>query len=388
MAAFAAAVQAMQSQVQEKNDEYVSMVQGCSDADHNASEFCAAAEQYAASDPCTELEQQAQEKQVECESDFGSAKVAICAFGTSLQGMYTDWEAVQSFIAKVKGENRTDSLSESDRQLEWEAVQRLSCLLEALRDEGDLSEEAATSCAANRTYPHTFDYLDEEIAALTSSLNFTWGDTLMTFSGYWWTVGSIASEFVRNDAHLTVSYTEGTAPFEICAESSSVPSGQVLVGPPMKPSKNHVAGQVECSKHVQFSVVVNPKGLVSGWGNVFMAHEEDSASAIDHLDTFALHFFDQSTRTRTWVNWHGLPHAYQEYCDVADPLPLNQDTTVVIRLAGGEVNVLYNGTVVCTNTNYGDDTGMGEGVMPVYTSSFAHTAADVVISNLVYTVLP
>mmetsp|Transcript_81077 Transcript_81077/g.216562 ORF Transcript_81077/g.216562 Transcript_81077/m.216562 type:complete len:517 (+) Transcript_81077:67-1617(+) len=221
MEEFTKAVEGMNAMVKQKQNDYIAKIQLCNAADQEAADVCAAAEEFAASDSCKEQREQAHHQQTQCESEYGQAKVAICSFGTALQDKCVDLSEVRSLIAKIKASDRTDSLSESDRQHEWQAVQRLSCLLKALRDEGDLSQEAAATCAASRPYPHTFDYLDARIAELTTATNFTCDEKSMTFSGYWWSTGDKSSDFSRAASNHAVSVQEGTVPFQICGGDAS-----------------------------------------------------------------------------------------------------------------------------------------------------------------------
>mmetsp|Transcript_36923 Transcript_36923/g.88918 ORF Transcript_36923/g.88918 Transcript_36923/m.88918 type:complete len:283 (+) Transcript_36923:69-917(+) len=140
---------------QQKNLE--EKVTECSNAQTNATEMCKTAAEYAETKPCDAKEKALASKVSVCDHSSESASVAICSFGMHLQSKCADLSAVHKRVEDIKESGSESSLSEPDRQEEWAAVQRVICLLEALRDDGDLSTGAATTCAENHPYPKTFD---------------------------------------------------------------------------------------------------------------------------------------------------------------------------------------------------------------------------------------
>mmetsp|Transcript_33877 Transcript_33877/g.71829 ORF Transcript_33877/g.71829 Transcript_33877/m.71829 type:complete len:572 (+) Transcript_33877:337-2052(+) len=381
MEEFTKAVEGMNAIVKQKHDDYLEKIQQCNAADKVALDVCAAAEEFAASDSCKEEREQAQHQQVQCESDYGQAKVAICSFGSALQGKCVDLSEVRSLIAKIKASDRKDSLSESDRQHEWEAVQRLSCLLEALRDEGDLSQQAATTCAASRPYPHTFDYLDARIAQLTTTENFNCDETSVSFSGYWWSTGEKSSEFERVASSHTVSLEDGSTPFLVCSDDGA--AGKELLGSAATVVASNKLGEIEASKHFEVSFVFNPKGTAPGGPNLFQfTIGGNNAKEGDRLPAVWVH--SGSTRLHVRSSRQGN---LNDGCDPEQLPPLNQDTTVLVRVADGEMNVFFNGNNVCKSTNYANPTVVTQPLL-VYASNPWHPSAPATIAHLTYKPLP
>eukprot|EP00451_Oxyrrhis_marina_P047542 CAMPEP_0204449484 /NCGR_PEP_ID=MMETSP0470-20130426/99860_1 /ASSEMBLY_ACC=CAM_ASM_000385 /TAXON_ID=2969 /ORGANISM="Oxyrrhis marina" /LENGTH=439 /DNA_ID=CAMNT_0051449303 /DNA_START=337 /DNA_END=1653 /DNA_ORIENTATION=- len=130
MEEFTKAVEGMNAMVQQKNDAYLLKTQECNDANKMAADVCSAAEQFSASDSCKEKRELAQHQQAQCEAGYGQAKVAICSFGSALQGKCVDLSEVRSLIAKIKASDRKDSLSESDSALPDEARRSAADLAE------------------------------------------------------------------------------------------------------------------------------------------------------------------------------------------------------------------------------------------------------------------
>jgi len=380
MEEFTKAVEGMNAMVQQKNDAYLLKTQECNDANKMAADVCSAAEQFSASDSCKEKRELAQHQQAQCEAGYGQAKVAICSFGSALQDKCVDLSEVRSLISKIKASDRTDSLSESDRQHEWQAVQRLSCLLEALRDEGDLSQQAATTCAASRPYVQTFDYLDARIAQLTTNENFNCDETSVSFSGYWWSTGEESSEFERVASSHTVSLEEGSTPFQVC--SDDVSSGQELLGSAVTLAANNKVGEVEASKHYEISFVLNLKSTPSGWHSVMrFTLGGNNGKEGDRMPALFVRSGDPKLYIRS-----SRQGSMNDGCDPQLP-PLNQDTTVVIRVADGEMNVLYDGTNVCKSTKYASPTVVTQPLL-VYVGDQWYPSAPATIAHLTYKPLP
>mmetsp|Transcript_27568 Transcript_27568/g.66443 ORF Transcript_27568/g.66443 Transcript_27568/m.66443 type:complete len:492 (-) Transcript_27568:41-1516(-) len=214
----AESVAGLQAQVKLKVERYTQLTQQLATADEDAMTKCSTAEKYPVENTCeTQAEEAASETQ-KCSAAHETADLDKCNFGTFLQGKCADLTEVNALIEKIKASERTDSLSEPDRQAEWEATQRLKCLLEALRDEGDLSQDAAAQCAAaeDRAYPKTFDYKTAEIAELTSGDNFSCGETTITFSGSQWSVGENAEDFQKSEDVPEISLAVHSMPFTFC----------------------------------------------------------------------------------------------------------------------------------------------------------------------------
>mmetsp|Transcript_252 Transcript_252/g.560 ORF Transcript_252/g.560 Transcript_252/m.560 type:complete len:575 (+) Transcript_252:64-1788(+) len=384
MEEFTKAVEGMNAMVKQKQNDYIAKIQLCNAADQEAADVCAAAEEFAASDSCKEQREQAHHQQTQCESEYGQAKVAICSFGTALQDKCVDLSEVRSLIAKIKASDRTDSLSESDRQHEWQAVQRLSCLLKALRDEGDLSQEAAATCAASRPYPHTFDYLDARIAELTTAENFTCDETSMTFSGYWWSVGDTSSDFAQIASHPALSLQPGTPAFSICGGFTVNPDELELVGSPAVVTENKKLAEIHVSQDYEVSFVIKPDGVGPNWRNVihFTVGENHGAEG-DRVP--AVWFYSDATKLHIKST---RKSDVNDGCDPEQHLPMHQETTVTIRVAGGEMNVLFDGTNVCKNTNYGDASVVTKPVTVYAADPWYPNVPDATVGNLVYRRLP
>jgi hypothetical protein len=215
----AASVKGLQAQVKLKADHYNKVVQELAAADGTALEACNAAQRYPIENTCTAQLNSVLQQVQRCSVAHETANLDKCSFGSGLQGKCSDLTGVQELVAKIKASDRSDALSEPDRQHEWQAVQRLKCLLEALRDESDLSEDAAATCAADeaRKYPKVFDYKEAEIAELTSAANFACTETKISFSGYSCSVGSKSADFTKSEDKPDVSLVVDTLPFSFCA---------------------------------------------------------------------------------------------------------------------------------------------------------------------------
>mmetsp|Transcript_18202 Transcript_18202/g.43866 ORF Transcript_18202/g.43866 Transcript_18202/m.43866 type:complete len:672 (+) Transcript_18202:72-2087(+) len=218
------AVQGLQAEAELKSRAYTALVAEAAEAQAEAARVCRAADQYAAQDTCAEVKDAALEASRICASDNEAADLAKCSFGGDLQHKCADLTGVNALIAKIKAENRSDALSEPDRNSEWNTVQRLICTLEALRDDGDLSADAAQACAdsEDRKYPNTFNYFSERIAAATSAESFTCTEKTVTFSGEVWSVGQTAQEFEKTSHSPAISLASDTFPFAFCDGQSQV----------------------------------------------------------------------------------------------------------------------------------------------------------------------
>jgi hypothetical protein len=205
----------MVAEVADKERIYNVKVAACAAAQTEAADVCAAAEQYASSDSCLPKREVLSSKTAACDTASASASIAICSFGDQLQTKCGDLTEVEALVAKIRASNRQDDYSEPDRQAEWAAIQRLKCLLEALRDDGDMSTSATQTCADSRPYPKTFDYLDARIAGLACN------HPSFSFSGYSWIMGQTADQCVRSEASLEFTAAADKAPFALCDQSQT-----------------------------------------------------------------------------------------------------------------------------------------------------------------------
>jgi len=188
---------------------------------------CSAVEAFADQEACVAEKSAAQAQSSKCQSNHESARLAKCEFGAELQGKCSDLGDVKDLVSKIQASARDDSLSESDRQDEWQAVQRLTCLLIALRDDGDLSAEAAQKCAADIPYPKTFNYHAAAIAEMEADEQFNCQATTVRFSGVQWSSGDYSGAFQESSSSPAMTYTIGEQPFEFCSLSDS--EGQAKV---------------------------------------------------------------------------------------------------------------------------------------------------------------
>mmetsp|Transcript_38793 Transcript_38793/g.93140 ORF Transcript_38793/g.93140 Transcript_38793/m.93140 type:complete len:768 (+) Transcript_38793:87-2390(+) len=212
----ATSVEGLQAEARAKTQHHAAMSQNCTSWSTRALEDCEAAEKYEAEDECAESRATVTTKKTTCTTRGSNADIAKCAFGAKLQDKCLDLDEITGLIAMIKGQNRTDTFSESDRKQEWEATQRLLCLLEALRDEGDLSQEAAAECAGKTPYPKEFDYKEAEVEALLEGENFSCLETSVAFSGFKWITGPTAADYSKIDDKPAVKVTQGRAPFQFC----------------------------------------------------------------------------------------------------------------------------------------------------------------------------
>jgi hypothetical protein len=214
----AESVKGLQAQVRLKAEHYNALTQQLAAADSAALEACDAAERYPIENTCTTQTNAAFEQSESCSLAHETADLDKCSFGSAVQGKCVDLSGVRDLVAKIKASERSDALSEPDRQQEWQAVQRLKCLLEALRDESDLSQDAAAQCADDeaRRYPRVFDYKEEEITQLTSTANFACTETTVSFSGFKCSTGDSSKDFVKSEDKVALSLEVGSLPFSFC----------------------------------------------------------------------------------------------------------------------------------------------------------------------------
>jgi hypothetical protein len=358
--------------VAEKERVYNQKVAQCSTAQDEAARLCAAAEDYAKTDSCSSSREVLSAKSSTCEHTSESASVAICSFGGQVQTKCADLSAIHDLVTEIKSSSREDSLSEPDRQAEWAAIQRLSCLLEALRDDGDLSTEASQKCADSRPYPKTFDYLDARIAELACD------QTSFSFSGYSWIMGETADQCVRSATSLEFTAAADKAPFALCGENTD---SELVIGEGIKLVKNTKAGEVQASQNFEVSFVVTPHGTVSGWSNI-IHFTQTGKNCCDEGDRMPAVWFYSST-TKLHIR-SGRQGGGNDGCDPTDQLPIGQATKVDIRVQGGKMQVFYSGNKVCETSSYSSPTAPS-GTMVAWAADPWHTASDATLAHLSYT---
>mmetsp|Transcript_32193 Transcript_32193/g.78573 ORF Transcript_32193/g.78573 Transcript_32193/m.78573 type:complete len:579 (+) Transcript_32193:77-1813(+) len=344
----------------------------CSKAQDDAAATCAAAEQYSSSDSCASKREVLGSKTSSCDQSSESASIAICSFGSDLQSKCADLSEVHELIAEIKGSSREDSLSEPDRQAEWAAVQRLTCLLEALRDDGDLSTEATAACAADRKYPKTFDYMSEAIAAITCD------QKSFSFSGYSWIMGPTADECCRSAASLPFTAGADQPAFPVCGEN---PNTELLIGEGSDLVQGTSLGEVQASQNYEVSFVVTPHKTREGWSNL-IHFTQTGKNCCDEGDRMpAVWFFTQSTRLHIRS---GRADGGNDGCDPTEQLPLGKATKIDIRVAEGKMQVFYAGSKVCETSTYASPT-VPTGAMVAYAADPWHNPALAIVSHLTYT---
>mmetsp|Transcript_32194 Transcript_32194/g.78578 ORF Transcript_32194/g.78578 Transcript_32194/m.78578 type:complete len:579 (+) Transcript_32194:77-1813(+) len=344
----------------------------CSKAQDDAAATCAAAEQYSSSDSCASKREVLGSKTSSCDQSSESASIAICSFGSDLQSKCADLSEVHELIAEIKGSSREDSLSEPDRQAEWAAVQRLTCLLEALRDDGDLSTEATAACAADRKYPKTFDYMSEAIAAITCD------QKSFSFSGYSWIMGPTADECCRSAASLPFTAGADQPAFPVCGEN---PNTELLIGEGSELVKGTSVGEVQASENFEVSFVVTPHGTREGWANL-IHFTQTGGNCCNEGDRMPAAWFSTGT-TRLYVR-SGRKGSGNDGCDPTQQLPIGKATKVDVRVADGKMQVFYDGSKACEKNTFGSPT-MPSGTMVAYASDPWYNPALVTLSHLSYT---
>mmetsp|Transcript_90024 Transcript_90024/g.205750 ORF Transcript_90024/g.205750 Transcript_90024/m.205750 type:complete len:579 (+) Transcript_90024:59-1795(+) len=358
--------------VAEKERVYNQKSAVCSKAQDDAATTCAAAEQYSETDSCASQREVLGSKTSTCDHSSESASVAICSFGGDLKSKCADLSEVNELVAEIKGSSREDSLSEPDRQAEWAAVQRLTCLLEALRDDGDLSTEATAACADARKYPRTFDYMAEAIAAINCD------QQSFSFSGYSWIMGSTADQCSRSAATLPFSSGADQQAFPVCGEN---PNTQLLLGEGSELVKGTSLGEVHASQNYEVSFVVTPHQTRTGWANL-IHFTQSGKNCCDEGDRMpAAWFFTDTTRLHIRS---GRKDGGNDGCDPTEQLPLGKATKVDIRVAEGKMQVFYAGSKVCETSTYGSPT-VPAGTMVAYAADPWHYAALATVSHLSYT---
>mmetsp|Transcript_38238 Transcript_38238/g.93625 ORF Transcript_38238/g.93625 Transcript_38238/m.93625 type:complete len:869 (+) Transcript_38238:96-2702(+) len=240
------------AEVRSKMETYQKLAEECSTVTSEASAACAESESYCAGDHCEGQRSAADQQHASCTESHESAVLAKCDFGRAAQTKCADLSAVHALIAKIKDSNRQDAWSEPDRVAEFAAVQRLLCLLQALHDEGDLSQEATAACAAKTPYPNTFDYFDERIAELTAADSISCNEDSFSFSGFEWNTGLTSAAFVKRTSNTAFSVDMASPPFEFCSDEVAVAIDlQVTNGAVVKSPQNTWGPYATCPEGYQ-----------------------------------------------------------------------------------------------------------------------------------------
>mmetsp|Transcript_48257 Transcript_48257/g.109402 ORF Transcript_48257/g.109402 Transcript_48257/m.109402 type:complete len:261 (+) Transcript_48257:350-1132(+) len=142
-------------------------------------------------------------------------QVDMCSFGSLARQRCTTFHQVEVLEIEIRKENRTDALSESDRQAEWHAIQKSACLLGAVRDETNVTEAAAEACATNRSYPWVFNYHEETVSQQRHDDFPPCGDSpIYQFSGLTYSA-TASADYHQVWYNLSVG-DAAVAPYEFC----------------------------------------------------------------------------------------------------------------------------------------------------------------------------
>jgi hypothetical protein len=373
----AESVQGLQAQVKLKVDHYNKLTQELAEADGAAVEACTAAEKYPVENDCSTEQQEAREESQRCTAAHETADLGKCSFGVSLQGKCADLSEVRGLISSIKAADRTDTLSEPDRQQEWSAVQRLKCVLEALRDDGDLSQDAAAQCAADesRQYPKEFDFKEAEIQELTTAANFACSETTISFSGYRWTSGGTSAEFTKFEDTPQISLVTDTQPFGFCGGE------ELLVGEDLALQKGTKVGEVDASQFYEVSFTITPHAARSGWGNIIHL-SQTGKNCCDEGDRMPAVWFRSET-TLLYIR-AGRAGKGDDGCNPEGPLPVGKASKVTIRVSEGKMQVFVDGEQVCESSDFQSPT-LPSGTMEAWAADPWHWPANATLSRLTYT---
>mmetsp|Transcript_2550 Transcript_2550/g.5932 ORF Transcript_2550/g.5932 Transcript_2550/m.5932 type:complete len:420 (+) Transcript_2550:80-1339(+) len=204
---------ALEATVQEKAQAHRGLRDKCGKRREVALTKCAVEE--AGEDPCAPVREDVAASRQQCSRAVEAALLSKCEYGTALQGHCAGLDEITALQQRIQAPSRNDSLSEPDRQQEWVVVQNVTCLLEALRDQGDLGSAAIAACMAPRAYPRTFDFREADLAAVAGGGAACAGE--VTFSGVSWATGETAAGFVRSEDHPEFDGDQRHPPFPFCA---------------------------------------------------------------------------------------------------------------------------------------------------------------------------
>jgi len=174
-------------------------------------------------------------KNEHCLYALKAQQLAICMFGDSLHYKCETKSDYDTLIRDIDGVTNSDSTS--DRAKEWEAVNKLECMLDAFIGGAIFDNAMIAKCTKNETDAKAdfelkvgiIDKKTEEYTWLISEANFTCLETAITFSGDKWSVppqGDLTN-------HVSSAYTMVTgyeyafesdvnkAPFDFCVPRSA-----------------------------------------------------------------------------------------------------------------------------------------------------------------------
>lgn len=163
----------------------------------------------------------------QCDSKEAGARMLMCRFGRRLQEQRRQLDESVAFKEKVRKGTGT-SISEIDREKNWQKIQVMKCSLTSYTIGGDVGKTTKALCEGDVNYRRdvgVMDYMGNRTLALLSSANggFTGTELAIQFDGPSYTSGNTSGEYVLHETTMhNISITPfGESPFEFCAANSS-----------------------------------------------------------------------------------------------------------------------------------------------------------------------
>jgi len=173
-----------------------------------------------------------------CLTQHEKRGVAMCLFGTHLQGKCEKASAYLALIAEVEKVNG-GAHSHPDRQAEWKVTSVTKCMVEKVISGADIDNGVLETCQGAVNYDASVGALDkkaDEYASLTAADKFTCSETHISFIGKTWNVWRSnwgpppSSHYTIADFKPAVKLDPSEVPFNFCATDASGSLAQAFPG--------------------------------------------------------------------------------------------------------------------------------------------------------------
>merc|ERR1719414_622429 len=129
-----------------------------------------------------------QTKKGDCSEKYEARVDAMCLFGKAYQDKCQALASYSSHLAEVDAEDGAEH-SHPDRMREWQATEVVACLLDTVREGGEMDEDSLAACEAAVNYDRDVGQLNRrapDVIRLTEPDKFTCSEDTIDFAGETW----------------------------------------------------------------------------------------------------------------------------------------------------------------------------------------------------------